>query len=129
MVFFCLFLYVVCCLMFSQMHGAGLVNTLYLPPHSSVIEMISESTMDSRHFPFAGIFPRLSVVAAFHHYTLILPANVKTNMTDDALCAEGSSKISCRVNFDPSYIQNEFRGFWMEKQSMIPVTSEIDILD
>jgi hypothetical protein len=96
------------------MHGAGLANTLYMPPHSSVIEIVAEYSMDSRHFPFVGIFPRLSIVAAFHHYTMVLPTGRFTNATDDQ-CARGSDASLCRLNFDPEYIKSQLAGFMIEK--------------
>ena len=100
------------------MHGAGLVNSLYMPPHSAVIEIVAEFSMDSRHFPFVGIFPRLSIVAAFHHFTMVLPTGRFTNATD-AQCDHGGDLSSCRLNFDPEYIKSQLVGFMIEKANDI----------
>jgi hypothetical protein len=51
-----------------QVHGAGLMNTIFLSPQSIVIEIVPDDGMDSRHLPWNGIFPRLSAVFGLHHY-------------------------------------------------------------
>lgn len=61
------------------MHGAGLANTLFMPAGGDVLEVVSESHLDVRHFPYVGIFPRLSAAVALNHCTLMCPVVEKSS--------------------------------------------------
>mmetsp|Transcript_11106 Transcript_11106/g.16915 ORF Transcript_11106/g.16915 Transcript_11106/m.16915 type:complete len:173 (+) Transcript_11106:272-790(+) len=52
-------------------HGAGMMNTLFMKPGSVVVEIVPIDGMDSRHVPLNGIFHRLSSVAGLHHMTFM----------------------------------------------------------
>lgn len=62
---------VIICVM--QVHGAGLVNTMYMPPGAVVVEAIPFDFIDSRHIPTIGIFARLAATFGLHHYTYVSP--------------------------------------------------------
>jgi hypothetical protein len=52
------------------MHGAGLSNSMFMRPGSTVVEVVYD--FDARHAPVIGIFPRLSGVIGLHHYTMLI---------------------------------------------------------
>lgn len=52
------------------MHGAGLSNSMFMRPGSTVVEVVYD--FDARHAPVIGIFPRLSGIIGLHHYTVYI---------------------------------------------------------
>lgn len=51
-----------------QVHGAGMMNTIFMSPSSVLFEIVPSAALDSRHMPMSGIFPRLAGTFGLHHY-------------------------------------------------------------
>ena len=90
-------------LLILQMHGAGLAHTMFMPRGGDVIEMVSETSLDVRHFPLVGIFPRLSLVAGLNHFTLLVQAPEKS----------GSN-----VLIDAGYLSKHVTSFYRRKMKL-----------
>lgn len=85
------------------MHGAGLANTVFMPNGGDVIELLAESTLDVRHLPLVGIFPRLSFIGGLNHFSLLI-SDVKQ-----------ASNLSNHPVLTEIYLMTQIRWFYEAK--------------